>query len=106
MNESNSESRSPALAGALLPPLAGPAAPLPRGLLTQPRPRQMIEMTHAPRGPPRPPRNAPLGALGVGTPPEILANKFPEGPCPAPWGPGRPAGPLWMTGGSSRIEIV
>jgi len=32
MNESNSESRSPALAGALLPPLAGPAAPLPRGL--------------------------------------------------------------------------
>ena len=32
MNESSSESRSPALAGALLPPLAGPAAPLPRGL--------------------------------------------------------------------------
>jgi hypothetical protein len=94
MNESSSESRSPALAGALLPPLAGPAAPLPRGLTLSSTSFYHTWKTHAPRGPPRPPRNEPLGALGVGTPPEILANKFPEGPCPAPWGPGRPAGAL------------
>jgi hypothetical protein len=81
MNESSSLSRSPALAGGFLPPLAGPEAPRPRGLPISISLTQVEKGTHDPRGPPRPPRIPPLGAVGAGAPPEILASRLPlEGP--------------------------